>query len=239
MPRAAGLFLDTDVLIQLFISKSQNILRHLRDDYGVQSIVLPEVATELSSSRKFGTRFVRDLRRALQARWLYQMNVNSYAEIVNSDPALQHAATGISFSDIEKLGREYNIRVDRGEAYTLAAAVLLSQPAASNDMSAISVLEANGYQVPIPTLRTFDLFAFAYQTGFKSKSDCDKIRKALLTEKERLPAQWKNASFEKGLECFESRLIDSDLDAIRASTDESATNHYTTPLFLTKPQEDQ
>ena len=102
MSDPAGLFFDTDVLIQLFISQSQNVLKHLRDSYGIQGIVLPEVATELGHSKKFGARFYRGFRRARQAGWLREMNVNSYAEIVNSAASLQATAAGVSFSDIER-----------------------------------------------------------------------------------------------------------------------------------------
>lgn len=234
MEPPVGLFLDTDVLIQLYISRSQNILGYLKDNYGFSSLVVPEVASEITYSRKFGTRFQRDFRRACQARWVREMDANSYATIVNSSTDFQKCATNVSYSDIEHLGREYNLRVDRGEAYTHAAAVLLSQPVASNDKSAIDVLLHNGYQVPIPVLRTFDFIVFAYQTGFKKLSECNDIRRSLLGENERLPVQWKNASFEAGLKSFVPRLVDSACTYVGASSTSTKNNHYTTPLVVSK-----
>lgn len=214
MSGPACLFVDTDVLFQLFIGGAPHVLRDLRSSYDIAATIVPEVEIEVTNNRKFGTKFASDLRRSLSNGWIQLMDGGNYGTIIGSNAHLQTAATGVSYADIQRSGQRYNYRVDRGEAYTHATAVALSQPAASNDFNAIRTLDRAGMALPNPVLRTFDLITFAYQIGTMSERDCNQFRKELLANNEFIPRVWRNANFLDGLRHFVPRLVDTKAAAV-------------------------
>ena len=166
---------DTDALLQLFLvaphTKSLIPLRILRDDFGIQPAIVPEVETELMWNRRYGARFVPELRKALGNRTIEILDLAAFSKYVPG-----HLAKGV-FGNYQSAGQQYSKIVDRGEAYTLAAAAILDVPALSNDMTALEALDYNNLAVPSPVLRAFDLFALSYQTGALIEKECDTARK--------------------------------------------------------------
>ncbi len=163
MPNPGLLPCDTDALIQLFLTaahtKSLLPLRMLKDDYGIQPSIVVEVEMELMQSRKFGTKFAPELRKAVGNGTIEILDATAFAKYVPG-----HLAKGV-FGNFQTLGLQYNKYADRGESYTLAAAVTLNVPALSNDKSALDALDINGMVLPTPVLRAFDLLSFCFQVG--------------------------------------------------------------------------
>jgi hypothetical protein len=207
MPNPRLLPCDTDALIQIILTaahtKTLMPLRMLKDDYGIQPSIVPEVEVELMQSRKFGARFAPELRKAVGNGTIEILDVAAFARYVPG-----HLAKGV-FGNFQALGLQYNKFADRGESYTLAAAVTLGVPALSNDKSALDALDFNGMVLPMPVLRVFDLLAFCYQAGVLEEKHCDGARKELMQRNEHVPAAFKNASFIDGLTHFSPRILDS------------------------------
>jgi len=142
-----------------------------------------------------------------------------------------HLATTV-FATFQALGQEFNKYVDPGEAFTLAAAVTLNVPSMSNDKSALDALHHNGLQLPSSVLRAFDLLCFAYQIGALEDSNCDKVRKELLQQREHVPAAFRNACFQDGLKRFTPRIVDR--DAIRIGAIHSGSTGYDAQLIIVR-----
>ena len=206
------LLFDTDALIQLFLTAKQTKsllpLRTLRDEYGIQPVIVAEVEVELASHRKYGAKVVPEFRKALGNGALEILDIGSMSKYVPT--AL---ASGV-FATYQRLGQRYALVVDRGEAYTHAAAVTLDVPAVSNDVSALRALTFHDYQVPSPVLRVFDLFAFALQTGVLDLRDCDAARKELLGRNEHIPRAFQHAAFTDGMKSFCPRILDGARSAV-------------------------
>jgi hypothetical protein len=198
---------DTDVLIQIFISAQIGILQALSTRYGLRTVIVPEVETELRWTKRFADRFETRLDKALRNGILRVLDQNLLAEIL-ARQSLPPPAVNSVFQAIQTTGRQYALRVDRGEAYTFSAAVALGMPAASNDNNALTVLEKAGLPVPSPALRFFDIVAFAVQIQFLSEADADKARQVLLQAGEVLPRDFQHAGFTAGLAHFTPRLLD-------------------------------
>jgi hypothetical protein len=132
---------------QLFIVRQAALLRELKQTYGVQPAIVPEVEMELSWTPKFGARFEPDLKKALSSGLLLSLDETSL------QPYAPGPLAKVAIQSIQVLGAEHYKHADRGEAYTHAAAVHLSQPALSNDLSAIEILEYNGFAIPSPVLK--------------------------------------------------------------------------------------
>lgn len=205
MPNPSVLPCDTDALIQLFLTASQTklaSLRVLRTDYAIQPAIVPEVETELLSNRKHGARVAPELRKAIGNGTIEMLDIGSMGKYV--PPSV---AKGV-FGNYQTLAQQYAKIVDRGEAYTLAAAITLGVPAVSNDVSALEALDYHSLAVPSPVLRSFDLLAFALQTGALTERECDAARKELAGRGEHMPAAFKHASFLDALTRFCPRILD-------------------------------
>ena len=198
MANPSLLLIDADALIQLLLTKSQKILRNLKKDYGVTSVIVPEVEIEVVSIGKFKARLGPQIRKAKSNGTITVLDSSNFGTIIGSDAELQKQAIGQSYTDIQSIGAQYNRIVDRGEAYTFAQAICLSQPAVSNDWSAIQALNKAGYNLPSPVLRPYDLVAFAFQNGTLTEKECNNFRKKLESEREFVPAQMRAKSFEDG-----------------------------------------
>src|SRR5580658_8242631 len=153
---------DTDALIQLSLvalqTKSLIPLRILKDDFGIQPAIVAEVETELMWNRRYAAKFVPELRKALGHGTIEILDLNTFSKYVPG-----HLAKGV-FGNYQSTALQYSKVADRGEAYTLAAAVTLNVPALSNDLTALEALDYNNLVVPSPVLRMFDLLVLSYQT---------------------------------------------------------------------------
>jgi hypothetical protein len=207
MARPPLLVCDTDALIQFLLIGEVRPLRLLRSKYSVQPVVVPEVEIELRS-RKFGARIAPELTKAFSNGVLRMVDRATLESHYGGPPGGSMAATA-ALSQMTKNGGEYYRYVDRGEAHTYAAAMILGMPVLSNDKNALDVLSAAKLPVPVTVLRSFDLLALSYQVGVVSEADCDTFRSQLLHEKEHVPRCFAHKSFFNGLKEFSPRIRDS------------------------------
>jgi hypothetical protein len=199
----------------MFMCGEKKILPALNRNYGIRGIIVPEVESELRWSKKFKQRFEAPLEKALGTGTLSVLSEATLASVL-SDLGRTDEARSTLFQGIQRRGLEYNRRVGLGEAYTFAAAVELGQPAASNDMDALQILEKAGLPVPEPTLRFFDFIVFGVQTQIVVERQADGMRQTLVRESEWLPRPFAKANFLGGLSSFVPRLLDDSLPGIGA-----------------------
>ncbi len=223
MPNPALIVCDSDVLTQYFIANEIRPLKHLKDAYGIQPAIVQEVDLEMRWLQKHKDRFVPQLDKALKSSVLRVLDPAYFQSLLSAAPV------GASWDGFQSLGAQYEGRIHRGEAYSFAAGVTLGVPALSNDFSAIKTLEANLLTLPVPVLRSFDLLAFCFRTGFLELKACESVRSQLLKNGEGLPKAFMNASFEDGLRTFTPRLQDGEALVIGTGT-------YSATLGLSRMQ---
>jgi hypothetical protein len=214
MARPAALLCDTDALIQLLLIGEIRPLRLLRNAYSCQPLIVPEVELELRSNRKFGRRIAPELKKALSHNLLEIIDKPVLERCYGSSNSAMVATAALG--KIASLGRTYEQHADRGEAYTHAAALTLSAPVMSNDLTALRALTAANLAVPATVLRTFDLIALCRQVNEMSDGECEDFRRSLLSEREHVPKCFMHHSFANGLAGFYPRLIDGGATAIGA-----------------------
>jgi Zn-dependent peptidase ImmA (M78 family) len=154
-------FHDTDALTQIFIAGQQYLLRALGLDYNVRSFIMSEVEAELRSKPKLAGLIKPQLDKSLKNGWVEILT----AKHLDALGSARQDKTAVTLGDIRELGAEYHLDVQRGEAYTIAAGVLLNTPCVSNDGNAIRTLEARGKALPPSILRSFDIFGFFVLRG--------------------------------------------------------------------------
>lgn len=138
-------------------------LRAIKAGYGVQCVMTEAVSGEL--------------RRKLQNKYPEKAGVLKKAVANSTIVVLSEAALSVAgyrsapalIDQIEQLGREYAVRIDRGEAYTHAASNVLAVPALSQDLEAIWKFIEAGVHVQRPILRAFDVVIFGLRSGFLLK----------------------------------------------------------------------
>jgi hypothetical protein len=229
MPEPRILVCDTDALIQFFLTKHITglvPLRVLKDNYQIQPAIIEEVEVELAWTRKFGSQFEPELRKALATGTIQLLNEAAFHQYVPP-----HLAKTV-FSSFQALGLEHNKYVDPGEAYTLAAAATLSEPALSNDVTALRALENNGFALPSPVLRPFDLLALCFQTGTMTETECNAVRQELVRVGEHVPRPFRRASFTNGLANFCPRLLESGVPITAKPA--AQTQDYTRRILVTR-----
>lgn len=217
MPNPALLLCDSDALVQFFLVDDVRPLQALAKQFGIQPAIVPEVDLELRWLARHKDRFVAQLDKALKHGTLLALDRSTFQTYMGT------ATPGTSWSSYQALGMQYYGYVQRGEAYTHAAAVSLRMPALTNDLRAVRVLEAQMLNVALPVLRSFDLLTFAYELGILSIKDCEEIRHELLRHGEGIPGPFVNASFENGAKKFPCRLRQASSAETNVST---PTNHY-------------
>jgi len=234
MSNPALLVIDTDALVQLMIGGRLPLLRELKARYSINSVIVPEVEIEVASSRRF-SKYQPTLAKAISNGIVKIFDSSRYASLLQQSASLQRTAAGVSYGDIQSLGATYNLRVDRGEAYTFAAAVRLRQPAMSNDFSAIKALDKAGFALPVPVLRAYDLIVFAFQTKLITQRDCDSFRKSLLSESvsEFIPREMRSNSFVDGFMVYVPRLVDGDIPRCGGPSQE-LPEAWATELIITQ-----
>jgi hypothetical protein len=201
MPNPALLLCDTDVLIQFFLANELRPLKELKRIFAVQPAVVVEVADiELRWNGRYRGRFAAEADKAIKSGLLEYLDPAAFQGYLSSAPI------GSSWAQFQTIGAEYARHVQRGEAYTFAAALSLGMPAISNDFRAIETLRVQGLALPCPVLRCFDLIAFSYQAGVLDMGPCEGFRDSLFRSSEHIPKIFAKTSFEKGLASFRSRL---------------------------------
>ena len=194
---------DTSALFQLVMCDQITLLRTLKADYGVQTAIVEAVEAELRFlladekfksgqpvlRKAFGNRSVEVLNKVfLKAR---------YGPI----------ADGL-LAQMNQRGAEMARIVDRGEAYSHSAAMILSVPIATHDYSAVNRLFQEGVVVPRPIIRAFDLVVFGLQTECLTEQDCNGMRKELFRKQQYLPQCFERCAFRDGLPNFYARVLD-------------------------------
>ncbi len=229
MARPAFLPCDTDAVIQFLLTKQVKPLQVLRNRYGIQPIVVPEVDIELRSNRRFARRISPDLNKAIAHNLLCVLDRRVLEQHYGGGSAGAMAATA-ALSSIASTGLIYSGPADFGEAYTHAAAITLQVPALSHDRRALDALIGAGLPVPSTVLRAFDLLALAYQVSQLSANECDQFRASLVGENEYIPACFKNRSFVDGLPNFCPRLVDG--TAPRVGSTSCPQTAFSTEILL-------
>lgn len=225
MPNPSLLICDSDVLVQLFLAAELGPLRDLKSLYGVQPAIVQEVDVELRWVGHYGNRFVPQLDKSLKTGLIARLDKTLFQSLLSAAPP------GASWAGFQSLGAQYMGFVDKGEAYTHAAGVVLALPTASDDFRAIQVLQFQMQNLPAPVLRSFDLLGFAFESGTLPMQDCEKARSCLLKESRWVPGAFKHASFADGLSNFRLRLR----DASKASPPgPQPPSIFTDPLFITR-----
>lgn len=215
MPKPRLLVCDTDALVQLLLTlqttKKLLPLKILKEQYGIRAALVQEVEAELQWSRTFQGQFAPDVKKAIERGILMPLDKAAFAHYVT--PGHLYATVFQSFQD---RARRYAKLVQRGEAYTLAAAFTLGEPAISNDGNALEVLDLNGFELPSPVLRFFDLVVLCHQVGELSAHECDAVLAELATLEEHVPADFRKRSFGEGLKKFCPRIRDDQKPTIGA-----------------------
>lgn len=237
MANPSLLFWDADALIQVLLTSIYPI-KILRSDYGIQSVVVPEVELEVLAPRRI-TPAGAALKKARGNGLIRVLDEPTYRQLLGESESLRAEAAGTSYADIQIRGNEYNRRVDTGEAYAFAAALTLHQPAVSHDMNAISTLLGAHLPVPFVVLRAFDLVVFAHQIGKMSEQDCDRFRKTLVQLDEWIPSPQRDKSFRDGLARFEPRLIDSTRAIVGVPPAAGGPGRFFSPLYVEPLQRPQ
>jgi hypothetical protein len=210
-PNPALIVADTSALIQIVVGEEITPLRILKQDFGIQVVVHEAVETEINwrvqkrfpekrpiLKKAFANRTIEVLSRAV-------LESNGYK------------AGKAVIDQIDTLGQQFSLRIDRGEAYTHAAGNVLSVPALSQDIAAIWGLINDKIDVQRPILRAFDILAFGVQTGAIDWDACAKARKHLIKAKETILPCFQNCSVEDGMPQFYLRLCDSGSPLIGAT----------------------
>ena len=109
---------------------------------------------------------------------------------------------------IEVEGQRLSQVTDTGEAYSHAAANVLSGLIMSNDSTAIRELRNAGQRISRPILRSSDLITFGLQIGALDLARCERARSLLMGAKEWMPECFLRTSFESGLGKYFQRLSD-------------------------------
>lgn len=200
MPNPPLLLCDSDALVQLFLANNLRPLQALKSTFHIQPTIVLEVDVELRWMKKYKNKFVPQLDKALKNGVLTKLDQSAFQSLLGT------AAPGTSWGNYQSLGQRYELVVQRGEAYTHAAAVCLGLPAMSNDGKAVLTLTGQMMSVAAPVVRLFDLLVFCHENGVLTTKDCDEIRSELLINGEGLPGPFQNASFVNGAKTFPCRL---------------------------------
>jgi hypothetical protein len=206
------IIIDTSVLLQLIATDQTALLRCLRSEYRVQPAIVSAVESEtshiLNTIPKFKGR-QDQLKKALSNNAITLIDRQSVGAFTN---------TGVDalLRQMNSEGQRFNLRVDRGEAYTHAAASVLDVPVVTNDVTAVRQLIRDNEKVPRPILRFWDLIVFCRQIDQIDDSSCDIVRQSLTKLQEGQPQCFTGRAFRTGLAEFYPRLVDGTAPLIGA-----------------------
>ena len=198
------LICDTDALVQLLLAGDVTALRDLRRLYHIQPSIVEAVNFELISPQ---SRSLQRLQPMYEAAFDKALG-NGTLQVADERtlPAYVGSAAHAVWNEVSIRATSWATRVQRGEAYSHSLALSLKLPVLTHDMSAVKVLRNAGEALSSPILRLFDLYAFAFQRGSMTESDCDNCRQILVREKQALPDAFRNRAFLDGLSQFYPRL---------------------------------
>lgn len=220
---------DSDALTQLFCSKHEWILKDLHVHYGLSFAVTEAVEAEmLRPNRRQAGCSQEGFKKALEMRLIEVLNARTLGLYTTAN-------AHVIYDSIELLGQQYNRIIDRGEAYTHAAAHVLKCAALSNDWKAIRDCDRRGKEISHPTLRAYDLLVFLFQSGHITEKDCDGFRKALHEVGETPHSAFTNRKFREGLPGFHPRLVDPAHDPVGSSIPVELGDLLTAVLVRTRP----
>jgi hypothetical protein len=217
MPNPPLLLCDSDALVQFFVIDDLRPLQSLKATFQIQPTITLEVDLELRWLGKHKNAFVPKLDRALKHGILVKLDQGMFQGYLGTVTA------GTSWASYQALGARYYGFVQKGEAYTHAAAVSLAMPALSNDGKAVRVLEGQMMSVAVPVLRFFDIIIFAHAFGVLTTKECEDIRSTLMGSDEGIPGPFERASFVNGAKNFPCRLR---AGSASAGPYPPPTNHY-------------
>jgi len=203
---------DTSVLLQLIVTDQLSLLRYLKSEYKVQPAIATAVEAEALQILTTIPRFMgrqEQLKKALSNSTIIRLDQPSLGELLG---------TGVDalLRQIDSEGLRLHLRVDRGEAYTHAAAGVLGVPVATNDITAVSRLLRDGEDLPRPILRFWDFMVFGHQVAQLDGASCDKVRQKMATIGEGMPRCFTGRGFSVGLPEFYARLVDGQAPMIGA-----------------------
>lgn len=184
MANPSHLLLDSDVLIQVFMTRQTKLLNRLKAA-GMVPAVVPEVEGEIRYHQRFRDRFepaflsAKD--RAVIVFDRTEVRRLLLARGVPEDAIENHHRT------LEARAVEYHRHVGEGEAHTHALASELNLPAASNDGEALRILSRQGLAAAQPTLRFFDLLVFGLRRGWVDEATCSRVCGTLRGDREYVP----------------------------------------------------
>jgi hypothetical protein len=188
----------------------------MRSEYGVQPAIVGAVESEtlhiLTTVRKFMGR-QDSFKKAVSNKTICLIDRELLSNVLG-------AAVDAILRQIDSEGQRFNLRVDRGEAYTHAAGSVLEAPVATNDYSAVNRLLRDDENIPRPILRFWDLIVFGHQIGQLDGSSCDKVRQTLVSIGEWIPRCFAGRNFSVGLTDFYPRLVDGVAGLIGAANPE-------------------
>lgn len=195
--------IDSSVVLPLIATDQVGILRLFRGDYGIRPVIVQAVESEvfynLRNVPKFRGR-EEQFRKALGNNTLVILDRGALAPFVGSN-------VDSWIRQMESEGQRLYAMVDRGEAFTHAASIVLGAPVATSDMSAVHRLLRNGEDIPRPIIRFWDLVVFAYQVGRLDEAACDRIRQTFPRLKEKTLQCFTDRSYIDGLTMFYPRLV--------------------------------
>ena len=190
------LIVDSDALIQLLLTNQMPLLKRLRFEYGVTPVIVEAVETEvLGLTRNRFSDLRKRFEKALNSGVLSILDASFQRQ---NNPAV----TASLLSQANRLGAHFYTHVDRGEAYSHAAAVTFGVPILTHDMKAIGSLRENQIEMSRTKLRVFDLLVFGLQIDALTVSDCEDARSTLLDKEEFVTACFQKCSFSQGAAVF-------------------------------------
>jgi hypothetical protein len=163
----SALVCDTSSLVQVFAADMAKLLHLLKVRYRVQPVIVEAVEGELPGvlSRRHPDK-VASFEKSLRKGTIRILDEALLRELHGGPAGTKH------YEAINRLGDRYFIHVQRGEAYTHAAADVLGLPPLTNDFSAINNLAARGIRLNRPIIRSFDVFGLGVQTAAVSMEMC-------------------------------------------------------------------
>jgi hypothetical protein len=195
---------DTDALIQIFCANQESILKKLRTRFGIHAAVTEAVESEmLRPGRRRGECCQTEFRKALETGLITVLDRRTLGRFTTNDPQS-------TYDSIQLLGQKHNNVIDRGEAYTYAAAHILRSAVLSNDGNALRRADALRLETGKPILRLYDLIVFLHQCDEFSEKECDDIRKSLRSVGDAPHEMFAARKFSEGLPHFYPRLINSE-----------------------------
>jgi hypothetical protein len=194
--------IDTSVLVQIIATDQIGTLRLLRSGYGVQPVIVQAVEAEISCLLNNQSKFRGRQEQLRKARG------NNTLAVADREFLATIRGSGVDawLRQMESEGERLYLVVDRGEAFSHAASIVLGVPIATNDTSAVYRLLKSGESIPRPIIRFWDLVAFGYQVGHLDDAACDRIRQTLRKLGERMPRCFVDRSYIDGLPEFYPRL---------------------------------